>query len=99
MPDAFPTYHANFVTSNLNVDELVLELRRADKPHRENLTPAGEAAAPLTFLRPLTPQEILAVDPVARVVMTFSAARSLKQFLDGAFDRAEHARRTGTQLQ
>ena len=30
-----PTYFANIVTMNMNVDELAIELRRFDKSHRE----------------------------------------------------------------
>ncbi len=90
-----PTYFGNFVTSNLNTDELVVELRRIMKPHRETAKP-GES---LSIIPALTPEEIFSHDPIVRVVMTFTAAKGLKEYLDTALPRIEESRRTGKPLQ
>ena len=101
MPDAVvhdvPTYYANIVTSNLNADDLTMEFRRIDRPHNKFLD--GESSGqPLTIIPPATLGEIMEQQPVARIVLTFSAAKSLKQYLDAALPRAEQARKTGTQI-
>jgi len=43
---------------------------------------------------PATAQEVMAVEPVARVVLTFSAVRALKEYLDAAFPEIEKKRRS-----
>lgn len=91
-----PTYYANFVTSVLTADDLVMELRRFDRPHREIGPPA---AGTYTVLLPPTPRDILNQEPIARVVMTFSAARALKDYLDATLPRIEEARKSGKPVQ
>jgi hypothetical protein len=95
-PTLTPTYYANFVTSLFTPDDLVLELRRFDRPHRE-FTSSGQE--PLSLLPAVTPADVMRQDPIARVVMTFSAAKALKAYLDSALPPLEEARRTGTPLQ
>ena len=93
-----PTYYANFVTSMLTVDDLLLELRRVDRPHRDWLTtpPAAKSAAGTFAPVPApTPAEIMASEPIARVVMTFSSAKALRDYLDTTLPAIEEARRTG----
>jgi len=92
-----PTYHSNIVTSNLTTDDLTIELRRVDLPH-ERFLKAQVPGQPLTMIPPPTPADIMALPPVARVVLTYSAARALKQYLDVALPRAEEARRAGTNI-
>jgi hypothetical protein len=81
------------VTANINVDELVLELRRVTKPHRDTLPDDTKGA--IVPLPPMTSQDVKKVEPVARVVMTFSAAKSLYDFLTQAVPEFEAARRSG----
>lgn len=87
-----PTYYANIITSLLTVDDLTLEFRRFDKPHREMLaTPSQQ----LAVVPPASTAEVMQHEPIARVVVTFSAATALKEYLDSALPRIEESRRTG----
>jgi hypothetical protein len=92
-----PTFYANFVTSILTVDDLVMELRRVDRTHREMLSTmtAAPVTAPFIPLPSITPADIMALEPIARVVLSFSAAKALKEYLDNALPAAEESRRTG----
>lgn len=85
-----PTFHANISTSNLNVDEMTMEFRWIAKPHREWM----KEGSSVLEIPPATPQEIMAVEPVARVVLTFSAARALKEYLDLAVPQIEKKRKS-----
>lgn len=96
-PDVIPTFYANLVTSNLNTDDLMMEFRRIDRPHSEVIS-FETPGAPLTIIPPPAPAQILALPPVARVVLTYTAAKMLKDYLDDALPRAEHARKTGTNI-
>ena len=91
-PQGVPVYFANIVTSLLNVDEMTLEFRRFIKPHSELLkVTRGEAKV----IPPATWEEMIQVEPVARVVLTFSAAKNLKTYLDETLPKIEEARKTG----
>jgi len=92
-----PTYYANFATSALNADELVMELRRINKPHREILRPDA-GPGPFTVIPPIEPAEIMSSEPIARVVLTFTAAKALKQYLHNTLPAIEESRRTGKPL-
>lgn len=88
-----PTYFANIVTMQVNADETVLEFRRIITPHREQLKvqPSGgviQIPAP-------TAEKIFEVDPVARVVLTYSAVKGLRENLNSILPGAEKARKTG----
>ena len=86
-----PTFYANIVTMNLNVDELTIEFRRYLPAHGgliESLAAGG--------LKPLPPpslKEIAELEPIARVVLTYMAAKSLKEYLDQAFPPTVELRR------
>ena len=84
-----PTYFANIVSSLLNPDEMVMEFRRYLAPHKAMLKSASD---PVTFIPPASPEQVLQSEPVARVVLTFSAVRTLKQYLDAAFPQIEKQR-------
>jgi len=86
-----PTYFANIVTSLLNPDEMVMEFRRYLAPHKTMLK---SGADPVTFIPPASPEQILQSEPVARVVLTFSAVRILKQYLDAALPQIENQRKS-----
>jgi len=87
-----PTFFANVLTMNLNVDEMVIELRQYHPDHRA-LMGAGTGEKPVP-VPPATQKDLLGVEPVARVVLTFTAVRTLKQYLDAAFPPTEQVRRT-----
>lgn len=86
-----PTYHANVVTSNLTVDELMLELRKVFIPHTEliKMKPAGQG---LIAVPPPTPEQIMQSELVAKIVLTYSAAKQLKTYLDNALPKIEQRR-------
>jgi hypothetical protein len=85
-----PTFHANIVTSNLNTDEMTMELRWFAQPHRNWI----QEGTGVTTIPPASPRELMAADPVAKVVLTFSAVKALKQYLDQAFPEIEKARKS-----
>lgn len=86
-----PTYFANVATTILNVDEMTVEFRRYTPPHKEVFKRTGKEMVPVPAP---PPEEIYQLEPVARVVLTFTAARALKQYLDAAFPEIEKQRRT-----
>jgi hypothetical protein len=90
--EGVPTHYANIATSLLTADELVMELRRVDKPHRDVVK---ETSGLATIVPPATPAEILSHEPIARVVLTFTAAKALKEYLDSTLPRIEEMRKTG----
>jgi len=92
-----PTFFANIVTSNMNPDELTMEFRSFDLPHHlgASIEKAGE---PLTIVPPPKLEEIYSTSPIARITITYSAAKALKEYLDVALPRAERARQAGTSI-
>lgn len=85
-----PTYFANFASTTLNVDEMTIEFRRYSPPHKELLKTSSQEVVPVP---PPSAQDIYQVEPVARVVLTFSAVKALKQYLDTAFPQIEKQRK------
>lgn len=88
-----PTFFANIVTMNLDADQMVMELRQYLPLHREAL--AQLVTGNLVDIKPPTPQDLISLEPVGRVVLTFTAVRYLKQYLDQAFPLIEAGRTTG----
>lgn len=88
-----PTYFANIVSLQVTVDETVLEFRRYLLPHKEQLklSPAG----PVIPIPEPTPEQLLAAEPIARVVLTYTAAQALRQNLNNMLPGVEMARKTG----
>jgi len=87
-----PTYFANIVTTILNVDGMMIELRQYLPAHAEVFKNTGGELAPIP---PPRVEEVYKVAPVARVVLTFSAVRVLKTYLDQALPQMEAARKAG----
>ena len=87
-----PTYFANLVTMNLNVDEMVMEFRRFIQAHRD--FPKGSEK--LIPLEPPKPEELLNLEPIARVVLSFTAAKSIKAYLDQALPQIEKQRKSSS---
>lgn len=90
-----PTYFANIVTVLINADETVLEFRRILTPHREHLK--MQQPGTTVPIPPPTPEKLLEVDPVARVVLTFTATQALRQHLNSMLPEVEKSRKTGEQ--
>lgn len=93
--EGIPTHYANIATSLLTADELIMELRRVDKAHRDIVNTSSLESV---IVPPATPEEILNHEPIARVVLTFSAAKALKDYLDNTLPRIEELRRSGKLL-
>ncbi len=88
-----PTFYANVVTASVDPDVVYLELRRYITPHRDmyRMTqPAGEVPA-------ISGEAVYAIDPVARVVLTYTAARLLQQNLNDLIPKMVSARRGSEQ--
>lgn len=88
-----PTYFANIVSMTLDPDQMIIELRQNLPGHRGTIPHVSTPG--ITETTPPTPQEIMNLEPVARVVLTFTAVRALKQYLDKAFPMIEAKRTTG----
>lgn len=86
-----PTYFSNVVTMLLSADEMTIEFRRYMPSHKEFLKSSGRD---LVSIPSPSPEKIYQVEPVARVVLTFTAVKMLKQYLDTAFPQIEKQRRT-----
>ncbi len=87
-----PTYFANAVTVNINADEVSLEFRRLTVSHGEfaRITKHGTQPAPT-----LTPEQFYAISPIAKVVLTFTSAKFLRDTLDSLIPTFEQARKEG----
>lgn len=90
-PGETPTYFANIVTMNMSVDEMVIEFRRYLKAHKDLSLGTGPELKPIP---PPAADEILGVEPVVRVVLTFSAAKGLMQYLNQALPQFEQLRKS-----
>lgn len=90
-----PTFYANVVTMILNVDEFTVELRCYLPAHKEQMAKLS-AADVLKPLPPPSPNELMELEPIARVVLTYSAAKALMEYLVKAFPPTEDLRRKGS---
>jgi hypothetical protein len=90
-----PTFHGNMVTMQVNTDDLTLEVREIRIPH-SRYGEQQNTRSEVISVPALTPQEIYKIEPIVRVVLTFSAARALKSFLETTLPKQEAARRAGT---
>ncbi len=79
-----PTFFGNIATTQLNLDEFVIEIRRYITPHKESLLRAGNQKGTVIHIPPPKPEDIIRAEPIARVVLTFTAAMGLKAYLDEA---------------
>ncbi len=93
--DSAPIYYANFATAQWTVDELILELRRFTPAHREIVK---TASTDLVKTPPPGVDQIMKTEPLATVILTFTAAKSLLDYLHKAHPLVEEARKTGRPL-
>jgi hypothetical protein len=76
----------------VTVDEAVLEFRRLTLPHKEiKMEPAGS----VTVIPAPTHDQAMAVEPIARVVLTYTAAQALRDTLGNMLAPVDKARRAG----
>jgi hypothetical protein len=82
-----PTHYANIVTVTVDPDVAYLEIRQYIRPHREFFSQAGPATS--------EPAEsgILAQEPIALVVLTYTAAKALHASLGDLIPQMERVRR------
>ena len=90
-PDT-PTFFANLATVQVATDEVNIEFRRFMRTHEEfhRLTEGGKQPLP-----PVSDEEVYRVPPVARVVLTFTSARLLRDNLNGLLSQFEETRKPG----
>jgi hypothetical protein len=87
-----PMYFANLVTLTVTVDEAVLEFRRFTSPHKETkIIPDGS----VTVIPAPTHDQVMAIEPIARVVLTYTAAQALRDILVNMLAPVDKARRAG----
>ncbi len=79
-------------TSQINTDELYLELRRFFTPH-EKIARTKSDSTLLPVPAPSV-EDIMKEQPIAIVVMTFSAAKALKEYLVKALPEIEAQRKS-----
>lgn len=82
-----PILHANVVTMLLGVDEFVLELREWHAPHAEFATFGKTAGVPQ-----ITQEQFKQLQPAGVIVMTFSVARQLQEYLNKVLPEVTKAR-------
>lgn len=87
-----PTYFANIATMNLNVDGMTIELRQYLPAHAKLFGKIG--GGEVKAIPAPTEEDVYKVDPVARVVLTFTAVQAMKKYLDDALPQMEKARKT-----
>ena len=83
-----PTYYANIVTVSVDPDVAYIEIRRFIRTHAE-MHRAGKSGAPDA----ITDETVYAEAPIARFVLTFTAAKALLSQLNEMIPKMEVARR------
>ncbi len=83
-----PTFYANVVTLSVDPDVMYIELRRYIISHREQYerTKAGKTVPP-------SDEAVYAEEPIARVVITYTAARALHANLGELIPKMQLARK------
>ncbi|HEY6418511.1 MAG TPA: DUF5678 domain-containing protein [Candidatus Binataceae bacterium] len=89
-----PTIYANIVISKLNVNEMTMELNCFAKPDKGS----GQKGPVITNVPVESDEDVLAREPIARVILTFSAAQELKRSLDLAMPKIEQLRRSSVRV-
>jgi len=76
----------------VNVDEVSVEFRRVTPPHANvwETSKGGTQSPPA-----LTDDEVFRIEPIARVVLSFRAAKNLRDNLDKLLPKFEEARKQG----
>jgi len=86
-----PTFFANVATIHVNVDEVSIEFRRVLLPHA-TLWRASQSKEPGL---PTTDEDLYRFPPTAKVVLTFLAARALRDHLNQLLPTIEEQRKKG----
>ena len=87
-----PTYFANAISVLVNADEVSIEFRRLVQSHAEisKATQAGTQPVPKG-----TAEDFWTIPPVAKVFLTFTAAKFLRDNLITLMPQFEKARKDG----
>ena len=86
-----PTYFANIATVHVTSDEVSIECRRILVPHAK-LARLAKVSPPVPAL---TEEELYTEQPVAKIVLTFTAAKSLRDNLNNLVGQFEKQRKEG----
>jgi hypothetical protein len=89
-PVESPTFFANISTIHVTLDEVSIEFRRIMKSHKE----LSEAAKGGTEVPAFTEQDLYGTPAIAKVVLTFLAARALRDNLNSLMANFEQLRKT-----
>jgi hypothetical protein len=85
-----PVFHANIATIRVNAEQVTVEFRDIDMEHSDAWRRSEKGTKPIP---PLTDDEIYAIPPVARVVMTYTAAKYLQANLNTLMPQVEEWRK------
>jgi hypothetical protein len=86
-----PTFFANIATIHVNVDEVSIEFRRVLLPHA-TIWRASQGKEPGL---PATDDDLYKFPPAAKVVLTFLAAKALRDNLNALLPAIEEQRSKG----
>ena len=90
MAEEPPTHYANSVTTSVDPDVVYIELRRFIRSHLE-MYRASKGDEPA----PLADETVYQEPPVARIVLTYTAAKNLLANLTDLLPKMEAARKGG----
>lgn len=85
-----PTFYANIISVTVDPDVAYFELRRFIRPHRDVVKDLRQGAASEP---PVAEAAIYEQEPIARMVLTFSAVKVLQAQLADLVPKMEQARR------
>jgi hypothetical protein len=87
-----PTFFGNIITAHVTTDEVSFEVRRLMPTHSQisEVTKGGREP-----MKPLTESDVYAIPPIAKVVLTFTAAKNLRDNLNTLITQMEEARKRG----
>jgi hypothetical protein len=90
-PPEPPTFFANIATIHVNVDEVSIEFRRVLLPHGM-IWRVSQGKEPTL---PTSDEELYKFPPTAKVVLTFLAAKALRDNLNTLLPAFEEQRKKG----
>jgi hypothetical protein len=88
-PSDPPTFYGNIATVHVNVDEVSIEVRRILIPHG-TLWRQSQGKEPATVW---SDDEVYKYPPIAKIVLTFLAAKQLRETLNTMFPSIEEQRK------
>jgi len=90
-----PTFYANVVTLSVDPDVVYMELRRYILSHQDQFQRAKSPGGPA----PPSEEAVYAEEPIARMVITYTAARALYANLGEMIPKMQAARKESVEKQ